>query len=31
MAGNDQTQGLNQPNRNKKNYIKNQESQEVIL
>ena len=30
-AGNNQTQGWNQPNRNKKNYTKNQPNQELVL
>ena len=31
MAGNNQTQGWNQTNRDKKNYTKNQENQELVL
>jgi hypothetical protein len=31
MAGNSQTQGWNQPSRNKKNYTKNQPNQELVL
>ena len=30
-AGNNQTQGLNQPNRNKENNTKNQQNQKLIL
>ena len=31
MAENNQTQGWNQQNRNKKNYTKNQQNQELVL
>ena len=31
MAGNNQGQGWNQPSRNKKNYPKNQQNQELVL
>ena len=31
MAGNNQTQGWNQPSRNKKNYTKNQQNQELVF
>jgi uncharacterized alpha-E superfamily protein len=31
MTGNNQTQGSNQPNRNKKNYTKSHPNQEVVL
>ena len=31
MAGNNQTQGPNKPNRSKKNYTKNQQKQDLIL
>jgi hypothetical protein len=31
MVGNNQTQNLNQPRGNKKNYTKNQPNQELVL
>ena len=31
MEGNNQTQSLSQPNRNKKNHTKNQQNQQLVL